>query len=247
MKVVAINGSPHMDEGTTALVLTPFLEGMSQAGADVELFYTRKLKINPCQGEGTCWIRTPGKCMHKDDVELLVPKMAEADVWVFATPVQVDGMTGPLKSLVDRLVAPLVNPFFEVRDGHCRHPMRDGTRSGRVVLVASCGLWELDNFDPLVAHMKAICNNVDRHFAGALLRPHGQALMQMMKGGMPVDDVLGAAGEAGRQLVVDGRVSAETLENVSRVLVPLEAHVQAGNQWLQHALGASRRGQEGTP
>jgi len=35
----------------TALILNPFLEGMREAGAGVELFYTRKLDIKPCTGE----------------------------------------------------------------------------------------------------------------------------------------------------------------------------------------------------
>jgi len=51
MKVVAINGSPKMDKGTTALILTPFLEGLRGSGAEVELFCTKKLKIHPCQGD----------------------------------------------------------------------------------------------------------------------------------------------------------------------------------------------------
>ena len=51
MKVLAINGSPHMDEGNTAMILNPFLEGMKEAGSDVEVFYTRKLKIGACNGD----------------------------------------------------------------------------------------------------------------------------------------------------------------------------------------------------
>ena len=38
MKVLAINGSPHMDEGNTAMILNPFLEGMKEAGSEVEVF-----------------------------------------------------------------------------------------------------------------------------------------------------------------------------------------------------------------
>ncbi|WP_332882068.1 flavodoxin family protein [Methanosarcina horonobensis] len=49
MKVLAINSSPRMDKGNTALILNPFLEGMKEAGAEVELFYTKKLNINPVQ------------------------------------------------------------------------------------------------------------------------------------------------------------------------------------------------------
>ncbi len=48
MKVIAINGSPKVDDGNTARILNPFLEGMEEAGAEVELFHTRKLKIKPC-------------------------------------------------------------------------------------------------------------------------------------------------------------------------------------------------------
>lgn len=32
MKVLAINSSPRMDRGNTALILNPFLEGMKEAG-----------------------------------------------------------------------------------------------------------------------------------------------------------------------------------------------------------------------
>ncbi|GAH36327.1 unnamed protein product, partial [marine sediment metagenome] len=30
VKVIVINGSPSMDEGNTALILNPFLEGMKE-------------------------------------------------------------------------------------------------------------------------------------------------------------------------------------------------------------------------
>jgi len=81
MKVMAINGSPNMGKGNTALVLDPFLEGMREAGAEVELFYTKKLKINPCQGEFNCWIKTPGKCFQQDDMQMLLSKRSRRTSW----------------------------------------------------------------------------------------------------------------------------------------------------------------------
>jgi len=237
MKVVAINSSPNMDKGNTALILGPFLEGMREVGADVELFYTRKMKISPCQGEFNCWLKTPGKCFQKDDMQMLLPKMAEADVLVLATPLYVDGVTGPMKNLLDRII-PLAQPFFELRDGHCRHPGRDGSKGSRLVLVSNCGFWEMDNFDPMLVHMKAVSKNMAREFAGALLRPHGPALMGMMEMGAPVDDILGAAKEAGRQLVEDGRMSPETLKGVSRELLPLEMYIEIVNKRFQEELNA---------
>ena len=237
MNVVAINGSPNMDKGNTALVLGPFLEGMREAGAEVELFYTSKLKINPCQGEFDCWLKTPGECFQQDDMQMLLPKLSEADVLVLATPVYVDGITGPMKNLLDRII-PLARPFFEMRDGHCRHPRRDGSKGSQLVLVSNCGFWEMDNFDPLLVQMAAVCKNLGSKFAGALLRPHGPALRGQMAMGMPVDDIFESAREAGRQLVEDGRMSPETLKVVSRELLPLEMYVQTVNQRFQEALDA---------
>jgi len=229
-----------MDNGNTALILNPFLEGMKEVGAEVELFYTRKLKINPCRGDFICWLKTPGECWQKDDMQMLYPKLREAEICVFGTPVYVDGISGPMKNLLDRII-PGVQPFFELRDGHCRHLLREGHKYGKVVLVSNCGFWEMDNFDPLLVHTKAFCRNGAMEFAGALLRPHGEALRPMMEMGISLDDVFEAAREAGRQLVKDGRMSAETLNIVSRELVPLETYIKAANEMFQQTLDALKK------
>jgi hypothetical protein len=41
MKVVAINGSPKMDRGTTALILAPFLEGLRGSGGRGALLHQK--------------------------------------------------------------------------------------------------------------------------------------------------------------------------------------------------------------
>lgn len=235
MKVLAINSSPKMDKGNTHILLAPFIAGIKEAGAEVELFYTKKLKINPCQGEFDCWLKSPGQCFQQDDMQMLIPKLSNADVWVLATPLYVDGMSGPMKNFLDRCI-PIMQPFFELRDGHCRHPLREGVKRGRVVLVSNCGFWELDNFDPLLVHIKALCRNANREFAGAVLRPHGGGLRDMMEMGMPLDDIFEAAKEAGRQLISNGEMSAKTLSIISRNLLPLERHLQTVNRFFQRQL-----------
>ena len=240
MNVLAFNSSPLMGEGNTAKILNPFLEGMKEAGAQVELFYTKKLKINPCQGEFDCWIKRSGDCFQKDDMQMLQPKLRHADIWVFATPVYVDAVSGPMKNLMDRII-PVAEPFIELRDGHCRHPLRDGVKVGKVVLVSNCGFWEMDNFDPLLVHIKAACKNLSREFAGALLRPHGPGLEIVMEMGQSVNDVFEAAKEAGGQLVEDGEMSTETLNIVSRELMPQEVYVQILNQVFRQEMEAARK------
>jgi len=229
MKVLAINGSPHRGKGNTALILAPFLEGLRDGGAEVELLCTRELHINPCLGCFRCWIKTPGKCVQEDDMAGLLPRLRQADVWVLATPLYFDGPSGPLKNVMDRMTVFLCLAA-EVRYGRSRHLVDEEVQGGKVVLVSNCGLWEIGNFDPLVAQMKGFCRHVEREFAGALLRPHGQTLRDLLKQGGPVEDVLEAATEAGRELVRDGRISDESLRVVGRPLVSLDEYLANLNE-----------------
>jgi multimeric flavodoxin WrbA len=226
-----------MGKSNTSLILDPFLEGAREAGAEVELIYLRKLKIKPCRGCFSCWLKTPGVCVHKDDVAMVMPKLGESDIWVFATPLYVDGMTGYFKMLLDRLI-PGARPVIEIRDGHCRHPLRgDMKKGGKVVLIANCGFWELDNFEPLLVHMKAICKNMNREFAGALLRPHGEAMKPMLKMGIKLDDVFEAAKEAGRQIVRQGKISPQLQNIVSRELIPRDMYLRIANEGFKALSG----------
>lgn len=102
-KVVAINGSPKMEKGRTAKILTPFLEGMEKAGAAVELFYARRLNVTPCDGEFYCWNKKPGKCYIEDSMQSLYPKLREADILVLATPVYIP-LPGEMQNLINRIV-----------------------------------------------------------------------------------------------------------------------------------------------
>jgi len=225
MRVIAINISPKMDKGNTALILNPFLEGMKEAGAEVELFYTKKLNINPCQGEYSCSIKTPGKCYQKDDMQTIYPKLHSADIWVFATPLHVSNMTGTMKVLIDRILIPMGKPQLELHEGHCHHPLREVVENGKIVLISNCGYWELDNFDLLIDQIKALCVHAERKFAGALLRPHGVIVKSMIARGADINDIFEAAKEAGNQLINDGKMNPDTLKTVCRELVPLEMYV----------------------
>jgi multimeric flavodoxin WrbA len=241
MKVVVFNGSPKMEKGDTALILKPFLEGLQSTGAEVELFYTSKLNIHPCRGEYNCWFKTPGNCFQDDDVQVIHPKLREADVWVFATPVYFWGMPGPLKTLLDRIL-PLGEPFITLRDDHSTHPLRADVKARKVVLVSSCGLWEMDNFDPLRMHFETVCRMLGIEFAGALLRPHGSTFGFMLQRRAPVRDVLDAARDAGYQLGSSGVMSAKTLEAVGRPLLSRDAFVQAVNNDFQRRVDAISSG-----
>lgn len=130
MKALVFNASPNMEKGNTALILNPFIEGMKEEGAEAELLYVRELKVNPCQGEQSCWIRTPGRCLQDGDMQDVYPKLQQADIVVFATPVYVDGMTGALKNLVDRLI-PTIQPYTDCEKATAVTPCATATSMRR--------------------------------------------------------------------------------------------------------------------
>jgi multimeric flavodoxin WrbA len=214
-----------MENGNTALILNPFLEGIKEKGAEVELFYTKKLRIRPCQGEFDCAIKTPGECFQNDDMKMLYPKLVDADIWVFASPLYLSNVNGPMKNLWDRMIIPMGEVKTEFRDGRSRHPMREGIKTGKIVLASSCGYWKIDNFDLIIKQAKEFGYHAVREYVGALLRPHAYALKPMLESGDQADDVLEAARDAGRQLIELGKMSQKTLNGVSRELVPLESYV----------------------
>ena len=244
MKVIAFNSSPNMDKGKTSLILKPFLEGMEEAKAGVELFYTRKIKINICTGEINCWFKNPGRCYQKDDMNILYPKLREADILVFASPIYWDNINGPMKNLIDRMALPLNGIAYEIRNGHSRLNLPKEFKPKKVVLVSSCGLWEMDNFDPALAYFKAFCRTANYEFAGALLRPHANALTRLsntMESDTGIPDIFEAAKEAGRQLVNHGKVAGEIFNTISKELIPLEDYINSMNQYFQQAAAEAKK------
>jgi multimeric flavodoxin WrbA len=225
LKIIAVNSSPNMENGNTSLILTPFLEGLREMDAEVELFYTKKLRIRPCQGEFDCAIKTPGECFQNDDMRMLYPKLVDADIWVFASPLYLSSVNGPMKNLWDRMIIPMGEARTVFRGGRSRHPMREGIKSGKIILVSSCGYWKIDNFDLVIEQTEEFAYHAAREYWGALLRPHAYALRPMLDSGSQADDVIEAARNAGRQLIEHGDMFSKTLNVVSRELVPLESYV----------------------
>ncbi len=236
MKALAINASPKKDKGHTAAILDRLLVGIQNAGAEADVLYTQELSIAPCLGEHSCWFGNPGTCVQKDDAGEVLARLAASDIWIFATPLYVDGMAGPMKNLLDRML-PLAEPTIDLRDGHCAWHTRARVKPGKVVLVSSCGFWEVDNFDPLVMHVKTVCRRMDREFAGALLRPHA-GVFAAMANAAGACDVLEACKEAGVRLVQEGVIPDVIQEIVSRPLISLGEYVENANQAARAILSA---------
>jgi len=220
-KVVAINGSPRMEKGDTAMVLAPFIQGMTDAGADVELFYASRLNVHPCAcGQMFCWYGKPGECVYKDDMQMLLSKISQAEILVLATPVYIP-LPGDMQKVINRL-CPLLEPKLETRDGRTRGRMREHVKLQRVALVVSGGWWEKANSDTVVRIAEEFAKDGSLEFAGAVVRPH--AFVMRPRGELTEDGegVLDMANRAGRELIEEGAMKDATLDAVSRPLISEE-------------------------
>lgn len=220
-RAVAINGSPRMEEGHTALLLTHFIQGLADAGSEVALFYASRLKVKPCAcGVMHCWYRKPGECCFRDDMDLLYPELREANTLILATPVYIP-LPGAMQNLINRL-CPLVKPLLETREGRTRARFREGVAIQRIALVSTGAWWEIENFGIVVRIAEELAENANVAFAGAVLRPH--AFTMQGQEGLTADGeaVLDAVRRAGTELVDEGAMRPETLEAISRPLISQE-------------------------
>ena len=103
-KVVILSTSPRKNSNSEALA-EAFAKGALEGGNDVEVIRMREKTFGFCRGCFAC--QKTGKCILKDDMAEIVPKMEQADVLVFATPIYYYEMSGQMKTLLDR-----ANPLF---------------------------------------------------------------------------------------------------------------------------------------
>ena len=83
-RIVIISTSPRRNSNSEALA-NAFAKGAAESGNDIEVISLRGKDMRFCLGCFAC--QKTGKCVIKDDMNEIVPKMEHADVLVFATPI----------------------------------------------------------------------------------------------------------------------------------------------------------------
>lgn len=237
MNVIVINGSPRMQAGNTQAILTPFLVGVRESGARIEIINLASKKIKRCVGCFTCYAKTPGICVHDDDMPSIEQKLSVSDLLVLATPVYLDGMTGLCKTFVDRLVTFLDPHFFKSAHG-IYHPLRKKF-PGKMFLVSVCGYPGLKNFEPLVGHFKKMCINMSSDYAGALLRPAAFSMLLGKKYPDRLREVVDAARRIGKDLAQKNLIDQETLDLVAQDICSEEELVQMANAYWDRELSGT--------
>ena len=128
MKVLALNSSARTGgQSKTELMLSHLVEGMHEAGADVDGVNLREKNIKNCAGCFSCMTKTPGKCVLKDDMTgELFPKWLESDLIIYATPLFHHTVNATMKTFIERTFR-FTNPSSWKRRGAGFTPFEGST------------------------------------------------------------------------------------------------------------------------
>lgn len=100
MKVLLVNGSPN-EKGCTYTALTEVAGALQRQGVATEIFHAGAGPLSGCLGCGAC--QETGKCFMDDPVNDFLNKAAEANGFVFGTPVHFASASGVLTAFMDRV------------------------------------------------------------------------------------------------------------------------------------------------
>ena len=220
MKILALNSSPRSGgQSKTELMLNSLVGGMREAGAKVEVVDLREKTVKNCAGCFSCWTKTPGTCIHKDDMtKELYPKWLASDVVVYASPLYHFTVNAEMKTFIERTL-PVLEPFFLQHNGQTYHPLRE--KPPKIVILSVAGLPDESVFDPLSswAHFIYEGRNPDeKALVAEIYRPMAEALtIPYFK--EKAADILDATQQAGREIVTSMNVSEKTMARVKQLMV----------------------------
>ena len=100
--VLVFKGSPR-ENGNSSTLAEQAVAGVKASGAKVEIFSVHNMNIHPCDACDEC--QETGVCVLKDDMQLLYPKLQNADAIVIASPIYWFTMSAQTKLFIDRWYA----------------------------------------------------------------------------------------------------------------------------------------------
>ena len=225
MKILALNSSPRtQDQSKTELMLNALVEGMQKEGAEVEVISLRKKTVKNCIGCFSCWTKTPGVCIQKDDMTTeLFPKWVNSDLAVYATPLYHWTMNATMKAFIERTL-PVIQPFFVMNEGRWKHPLRDKHPRQAVLCVAA-----FPEDDVVFSQISSYFNFVYGKGLVAEIYRSSCEMMVSPTNKDKLDDILDATKQAGEELVKSMEISPETMARIKQPVGDFKQYAKIGN------------------
>lgn len=232
MKIIVFNSSPRGERGNTHIMVESILEGAKEAGAECENIFLAGKNIKPCLGCFSCWIKTPGKCVIKDDMAELLEKANGRDIIIFATPLYVDNVSGIMKNFMDRSI-PMCQPYFmKDETGEYRHVGRD-SKPPKIAVISNCGFPEQSHFQVLKLLFRRIARNMSSELIAEIYRGEGGLLkVNSFLLNPIINRYKKLLNAAGREIVLNLKLSDQTIKELEKPLIPYDMYIAgATKEW----------------
>ncbi len=224
MKILVLNGSPKKKSDTFRLT-DAFLKGLNKNNEhEVNIVNVIDKKIAPCRGCFACWQKADGHCIIRDDQNDILDLYRTSDVVIWSFPLYCYSMPSHLKAVLDRTIPLITMKMVQGPDGTVRHvPLADFSKI-HTLIICGCGFpnWE-GNFDSL----KLMCRNCFRD-PDMVFVPEAP-MLNVPEAAIVADPLLARFEKAGEEYAVSRSLSAETVAELERPMIPKEEYLRIVN------------------
>ena len=92
------------------------------------------LKIANCIGCFCCWVKTPGRCVLRDDAVKIYPLIAKSERLLYVSRVYLGSYDIPMKTMLERAI-PVQQAFLRLHNGETHHVQRAVAEKDAVILA----------------------------------------------------------------------------------------------------------------
>lgn len=213
MKLLILNGSPKSGRSNTMNITRAFIDGFPK-GTEVEQIDLYKKEIKPCLGCFSCWSKTPGECIIKDDMQEIYEKIKASDIIIESFPLYFFGMPSVMKCLTDRCLPFMLHYMGnQTGDGSSFHELRDeNMHNKKLVFISTCGYVETKSMYPaLLKQYNLICGE---NCYTSIICPEGE-LFIAEKAKRQRESYLRDVKEAGKEFSEKNCISEKTMSIIS--------------------------------
>lgn len=226
MNILVLNGSPKSEKSNTYQITAAFLDGLnSNKRNSVDVVDISTADIGHCLGCYTCWTKTPGQCVMRDDMPRLIEKYINAELVIWSFPLYYYGMPSKTKAFLDRLL-PTNLPAMDIyEDKTSGHPSRYDLSHQRHILISTCGFYSIKgNYDGLFAQFEIMFHDK----LTKIICPEGE-LFRVPELSSRIEEYLSHVKKAGEEYLLKGGFSQEVQDKLSELLYPPEVFVEMAN------------------
>lgn len=216
MNILIINGSPKGNNSNSYKLTKAFIKGLnSKCDNQIKQIDVYSSNIKPCLGCYSCWEKSPGKCVIKDDMKQNIDNILWADTIIYSFPLYYFSIPGALKNFIDRQL-PMNCPQMSKDSELGGHPSRYDVSSKRYVVISTCGFYTAKgNYESVLKMFDRILS--DKNYAKILC---GQGeLFRIKELQLITNKYLKNVEKAGAEFAI-GSISEKTQNKLDKDLFP---------------------------